>query len=74
MANEAENDDPGAIRALARTVTPGTRGRSDPEMDAIGWGLALGLVILLVPLLPFVLIVWVITRVLDRLDPRGGEP
>jgi hypothetical protein len=38
-------------------------------MDAIGWGIALGLVILLLPLLPFIIIVWGISKVTEALTP-----
>jgi len=38
-------------------------------MDVIGWGVALGLVILVMPLLPFIVIVWLISKVVERLAP-----
>jgi hypothetical protein len=53
-----------------RTVTPPSRTHPDASMDAIGWGIALGLVILLVPLLPFLVIVWGISKVTEALTPR----
>ena len=60
-----ESDDPGMLTKAYRTVTPGYRGRGDVEMNTIGWAIFLGLVILLVPLLPFLAVVWVVNRVLD---------
>lgn len=40
-------------------------------MDIVGWGTFLGLLILLVPLLPFMVILWALTKLLDR--TAGGE-
>jgi hypothetical protein len=57
-------------RGLLRTVTPSYLGRPDREMDVIGWGVFFGLVIILVPLLPFLVIGWLISKLLDIVDPR----
>jgi len=38
-------------------------------MDAIGWGMLLGLVVLLLPLLPFLVIVWGIAKMTEALTP-----
>jgi hypothetical protein len=51
------------VKKVLRTVTPPYRSRPDTEMNTIGWLLFLGLLFVLVPLLPFVLIVWAITKV-----------
>jgi hypothetical protein len=48
-------------RAL-RTVTPGPRLRADAEIDSVGWALCLGLVIPLVPTLPVLAVVWVVSK------------
>lgn len=58
----SQTDDPGAVKKALRTVTPGSKGHPDIEMDTIGWAIFLGIVILLVPLLPFLVIVWVLTK------------
>ncbi|WP_459193673.1 DUF7535 family protein [Halosimplex sp. J119] len=73
MSDASESDDPGAAKKLLRTVTPGTGPRPDAEMDSIGWALFLGLVILLVPLLPFLIVGWLFTKVLDFLAGQRGE-
>jgi hypothetical protein len=65
----SEEEQPSAPRRLLRTVTPPYGGRDDVEMDAIGWGYFLALLVLLVPLLPFVIVVWLITKLLDRVAP-----
>ena len=69
MSGEDPDDEPALPRKVLRTVTPGTRGHGDPGMDVIGWGMLLGLLILLVPLLPFLVIVWILTKVFDRIAP-----
>ncbi|WP_284006961.1 DUF7535 family protein [Haloarcula pelagica] len=53
-----------------RTVTPLTGNRPDQEMDIFGWGMFLTIVILLVPLLPFIVIVWLISKVTESLAPN----
>lgn len=57
----SSNDESTVERAF-RTVTPEYFGHENREMDTIGWGILLAMVVLLVPLLPFLLIVWVISK------------
>ncbi len=74
MADADETDEePGGLRRAYRTVTPGYLPRPDAEMDAIGWGLLLGIVLLLVPLLPFLVVVWLLSRLIELVGARGGE-
>jgi len=63
----AESDDPGLVTRAYRTVTPGYRAREEGSMNAIGWAVFLGIVLLMVPLLPFVIVVWLVARVIDAL-------
>jgi hypothetical protein len=56
-----------------RTVTPSYLGRHDAEMDVIGWSYFLGLLILLVPLLPFILILWVGNKLLKLLTRQQSR-
>ena len=62
MATDAA-DTPVPRRAL-RTVTPPFRDRRDTEMSTIGWGIALILFVLFIPLALPLLVVWVLLRVL----------
>lgn len=39
-------------------------------MDVIGWGHFLALLVLLMPLLPFLVIVWAVSKVLEWTDRR----
>jgi hypothetical protein len=73
MSEPAELEEPSAPRKVLRTVTPGSKPRPDMEMDSIGWALFLGLVVLLVPLLPFVAIVWGLSKALEFLARQRGE-
>lgn len=66
-AAESESTDSTVVEVL-RTVTPGYKGRENVEMDALGWGLFLALIIVLVPLLPFMAIVWAISKVFEKFD------
>lgn len=69
----SSNDNDEGIRETIRTVTPEYFGRSNREMDAVGWSVFLGMVILLIPLLPFMIIVWVIARITAHADRRVRE-
>ncbi len=62
-----ESDDPGVLTKAYRTVSPRFEGRPDAEMNTVGWAILLGMVVLLIPLLPFILIVWAVGKVLDAL-------
>jgi len=55
-------DDPGAVTKALRTVTPGAKGHQDISMDTIGWVIFLGLLVVLVPLLPFLVVGWVLIK------------
>ena len=68
--NDDENSSSGLpFPALSRTVTPPSDTHRDEQMDLIGWGIFAGLLILLMPLLPFILIVWLISKVTEALSP-----
>lgn len=68
MSRSDEDDS----RPVLRTVTPPYRGRKDREMDVIGWGYLLGLLVLLVPLLPVAIALWLVGKALDGLDRLRG--
>ncbi|ESP87709.1 DUF7535 family protein [Candidatus Halobonum tyrrellensis] len=68
MSDET-SDDPGPVSRVYRTVTPGYRGHDDPGMNAVGWAILLGLMVMFAPLLPFIVIVWLISKVVDALTP-----
>jgi len=68
-----EETEAGVATRVRRTVTPEYFGRRDVEMDVLGWTLFLGLIVLLVPLLPFIVILWVGDKVLAFLRRAEGE-
>ncbi|UPW01839.1 hypothetical protein M0R88_07020 [Halorussus gelatinilyticus] len=68
---------PAPVKKIARTVTPPYRGRPDAEMTTIGIAYGLGLVVLLIPLLPFIVVVWVVSKItgfLARKAPTDRLP
>lgn len=74
MSSDAsESDDPGVLTKAYRTVTPGYRSRPDTEMHTIGLAYMAILLVLLVPLLPFVLIIWAVTKLLGYLSSLPGS-
>lgn len=68
-ADEPGDDQPTLLTRAYRTVTPTYRPRGDSEMDAIGWGLFVGLLFLLIPFLPILVAVWAISKVVERVAP-----
>ena len=50
---------------VLRTVTAPYRSRADGEMNAIGIIYGLGLVLVLIPLLPFIVVIWVLGKLAD---------
>jgi hypothetical protein len=73
MSSEPDESEPGVLKKTYRTVTPGYRSRPDAEMNVIGIAYFLGIVILLVPLLPFILLVWLISKFLEFLAAQTGS-
>ena len=69
MSDAESAADESTLEPVYRTLGKPFRARADAEMDAIGWTIFLGMVILFVPLLPFILLIWVITKVLDAVAP-----
>ncbi|QZY00345.1 DUF7535 family protein [Halobaculum rubrum] len=61
------DDDAGLLKTTYRTVTPGYTSHSDDEMNVVGWAVFLGLLVLLVPLLPFVAVVWGVSKVIEAI-------
>lgn len=61
-------DEPGPLREAIRTVTPPYLGRPDTEMNAVGWGYLAVLVVLLVPFLPFAVLIWGTVRLIELVD------
>ena len=72
-ASTTREDEPSTAKKAIRTVTPEYFGRPDTEMTIIGIVYFLGLVILLVPLLPFIVIIWAIGKVMDRYQRDTGR-
>lgn len=56
-------DDPNAVTKVLRTVTPGSRPHRDVSMDTFGWVLFLGMIVILVPLIPFLVLTWVLLKI-----------
>lgn len=48
-------------RSVIRTVTAPYRSRSDDEMNIIAMLYGLGLIIVLIPLLPFLIVIWALS-------------
>ena len=54
------------------TVTPRFDSRPDGEMDSVGWLMFGLLAVLIIPLLPFIAIVYVLSKAFGYLDAQRG--
>lgn len=50
------------------TVTPSYLGRPDLEMDVIGWAMFLILLVVVLPLIPFFLLFWLLSKTVEFLE------
>jgi hypothetical protein len=66
-ASESEPTEKPVVERVLRTVSPRRKDNEDATMNALGWGIFLGLVVILLPMLPFIIIVWLIAKLLDAL-------
>ena len=57
-------DDLGTAEKALGTVTPGSKGHRDVSMDTIGYRTARGILIVLLPLLPILIVGWLSVRIL----------
>lgn len=67
----SDEDQPGLLKRTYRTVTPSVGSHEDATMDSLGWTIFLFMVVIFIPLLPFLLVVWLVTKAFDALVGRG---
>ncbi|WP_324665889.1 DUF7535 family protein [Haloarcula sediminis] len=65
--SESDDADGSRLPGPLRTVTPPSGTHPDAQMDAIGWVILLGLLVLLLPVLPILVVVWLINAVRESL-------
>lgn len=68
---ETDDEELSVPRKVLRTVTPYYRGHESSDVG--GWAMFLALLVLVVPLLPFIVLVWVISKGFEALSGRGDE-
>ena len=71
MSND--DDDPNAVKKVLRTVTPPSKMHRNVEMDTIGWEIFAGLFVVALPLLPILVVVWLLTKLFGRAADRATE-
>jgi len=64
MSGRDDDDD----REPLRTVTPSWLGGPNIEMDIFGWLIFLILLVVLLPVLPFVALLWLVSKTIDFLQ------
>ena len=57
-----DSDDGGFVR----TVTPLAQNRPNQEMDVVGWLIFVTMAIVLLPLLPVFVVVWLVSKLIGR--------
>jgi len=67
----AGSGEPAPVKKALRTVTPPYRGRPDSEMTLVGIAYFLGLLVVLVPLLPFLAVVWLFSKITGAVANRA---
>jgi hypothetical protein len=72
MSSDSAESPPPLTRTV-RTVTPPYRGRSDEEMNVVGVLLFAGVLVLLIPLGPILLVVWILSRLRGASRRRTGS-
>ncbi|MFB6266544.1 MAG: hypothetical protein ABEI31_02695 [Halodesulfurarchaeum sp.] len=70
--DEPDPSEESADEGPLATVTPATPLHSPWEMSAFGWMMAVGIALVLLPLWPFIAIVWILGKV-GRSGKRRGE-
>jgi hypothetical protein len=73
MSQNDSDDDPSGLTERLRTVTPPSAMHRNVEMDAIGWVIFLGMLVVALPLLPILVVVWVLTKLFGRAADRATE-
>ena len=66
----SSDEESGGLSERLRTVTPDVGMHRNMEMDAIGWGIFAGLVVVMLPLLPVLVVVWVLMKLFGRAGRR----
>jgi hypothetical protein len=69
-ASESEERQVGVLRQAYRTVSPSYGAREDAEMNSIGWVILLVMMALFVPLLPFIVVIWLVSKAVEALAGR----
>ena len=65
--SDSDESNGSALPEPLRTVTPPSGTHPNEGMDAIGWAMFIGLVVILTPLIPIIAIIWLIAKFQDAL-------
>jgi len=64
----SDSDDDSRLPEPLRTVTPPSGTHPDASMNAIGWLVFLGLLVILLPVLPILLLIWLFSKATEALQ------
>lgn len=73
MSQNDTDDEPSGLPERLRTVTPASKMRRNVEMDTIGWMIFAGLLVVALPLLPILVVVWLLMKVFGRAADQAAE-
>ncbi|MFC7132228.1 MULTISPECIES: DUF7535 family protein [Salinibaculum] len=71
MATEESPPGLEPVQKVYRTVTPPYRGRSNQQMNLVGYLIIGGMLILFVPLAPFIIAWWLVAKLLGAIRQRA---
>ena len=58
---------------MSRTVTSPTKGKNRGDMNAVGYIIAAGVLLLLVPVLPLIIVLEIVDRLTTGSDDEGED-
>lgn len=68
--SESDDTNGSALPEPLRTVTPPSGTHPDAGMDAIGWAMFVGLLVVLTPLIPIIAVIWLLAKLQESLGQR----
>lgn len=73
MSQNDSDDEPNGLPERLRTVTPLSGMHRNVEMDTIGWAIFVGILILALPLLPILIVGWLLMKLFGRAIGQSTE-
>ena len=73
MSQNDSDDEPSGLTERLRTVTADIGMHRNVQMDTLGWMIFAGILVVALPLLPILVVVWVLMKVFGRVGGQSTE-